>query len=77
MKKLVPFRSVLVFGGAGFIGSNWANHILRASDARVHIFDNLSRQGVHRNLEWLRREATLRRCRKRLPYACADAPGAV
>ena len=57
MKKLVPFRSVLIFGGAGFIGSNWANHVLRASDARVHIFDNLSRNGVYRNLEWLRREA--------------------
>jgi len=57
MKKLVPFRSVLIFGGAGFIGSNWANHVVRSSDARVHIFDNLSRNGVHRNLEWLRREA--------------------
>lgn len=56
MKKLVSFRSVLIFGGAGFIGSNWAHHLLKGSDARVHIFDNLSRNGVHRNLEWLRRE---------------------
>ena len=47
----------MIFGGAGFVGSNWANHVLNTSDARVHIFDNLSRQGVHRNLEWLRREA--------------------
>ena len=57
MKKLVPFRSVLIFGGAGFIGSNWASHLLKTGNVRVHIFDNLSRQGVHRNLELLRREA--------------------
>jgi CDP-paratose 2-epimerase len=57
MKKLLSFRSVLIFGGAGFVGSNWAYHLLKTSDApRVHIFDNLSRCGVHRNLEWLRRE---------------------
>src|SRR5437868_5362009 len=57
MKKLLSFRSVVIFGGAGFVGSNWANHVLNTSNARVHIFDNLSRQGVHRNLEWLRQEA--------------------
>lgn len=56
MKKLLSFRSVLIFGGAGFIGSNWASRLLKTSDVRVHIFDNLSRQGVHRNLELLRRE---------------------
>jgi CDP-paratose 2-epimerase len=56
MKKLLSFRSALIFGGAGFIGSNWASHLLKTSDARVHIFDNLSRQGVHRNLELLKRE---------------------
>jgi CDP-paratose 2-epimerase len=56
MKKLLSFRSALIFGGAGFVGSNWAHHLLKTSDARVHIFDNLSRNGVHRNLEWLRRE---------------------
>src|SRR5579864_2376744 len=56
MKKLVSFRSVLIFGGAGFIGSNWASHLLKTTDARVHIFDNLSRQGVERNLELLQRE---------------------
>ncbi|MBV9181104.1 MAG: GDP-mannose 4,6-dehydratase [Acidobacteria bacterium] len=53
MKKLLPFRSVLIFGGAGFVGSNWAAHLLDTSDARVHIFDNLSRPGVQQNLEWL------------------------
>jgi CDP-paratose 2-epimerase len=56
MKKPLSFRSVLIFGGAGFVGSNWANHLLKTTDARVHIFDNLSRRGVHQNLEWLRRE---------------------
>ena len=53
MNKLVPFRSVLIFGGAGFVGSNLAYRILKTTDARVHIFDNLSRRGVHHNLKWL------------------------
>jgi CDP-paratose 2-epimerase len=55
MGKLLPFRSVLIFGGAGFIGSNWAYRLLQSTDARVHIFDNLSRLGVRQNLAWLRR----------------------
>jgi CDP-paratose 2-epimerase len=53
MNKLVPFRSVLIFGGAGFVGSNLAYRILKTTDAKVHIFDNLSRRGVHHNLKWL------------------------
>ena len=48
-------RSALIFGGAGFIGSNLAHHLLTSTDARVHIFDNLSRPGVHHNLEWLKK----------------------
>lgn len=56
MKKPLSLRSALIFGGAGFIGSNWAQHLLKTSDARVHIFDNFSRRGVHQNLDWLRRE---------------------
>src|SRR5581483_1893048 len=52
-----PFRSVLIFGGAGFIGSNWAHHLLRNTDAQVHVFDNLSRQGVTQNLADLRKAA--------------------
>jgi len=48
-------RSVLIFGGAGFIGSNWAHHLLKTSAARVHVFDNLSRPGVQHNLEWLQK----------------------
>lgn len=50
-------RAALIFGGAGFIGSNLAHHLLTRSDARVHLFDNLSRAGVHHNLEWLRKAA--------------------
>ena len=56
-EKVVPIRSALIFGGAGFIGSNWAHHLLKTTDAKVHIFDNLSRRGVHHNLEWLQNAA--------------------
>ena len=56
-RKQEQFRSVLIFGGAGFIGSNWAHRLLDTSDAKVHIFDNLSRPGVRHNLESLQRKA--------------------
>jgi CDP-paratose 2-epimerase len=56
VKKVLSFRSVVIFGGAGFVGSNWASYLLKNTDARVHIFDNLSRLGVEQNLECLRRE---------------------
>jgi len=52
-----PNRSVLIFGGAGFVGSNWAHHLLTRSDAKVHIFDNLSRRKVEHNLQWLQQSA--------------------
>src|SRR6516225_8115235 len=55
MMKAQQHRSVLIFGGAGFIGCNLAQHLLERTDATVHVFDNLSRAGVHRNLEWLRK----------------------
>jgi CDP-paratose 2-epimerase len=50
-------RSVLIFGGAGFIGSNLAHDLLTRTDAKVHVFDNLSRAGVRHNLNWLKRAA--------------------
>jgi len=46
---------VLITGGAGFIGTNLADRLLRAG-RRVILFDNLSRSGVQRNVEWLSRE---------------------
>src|SRR5579871_3183445 len=48
-------RSVLIFGGAGFIGANLARHLLLETGSNVHLFDNLSRKGVQHNLQHLRR----------------------
>ncbi|HEX9597564.1 MAG TPA: SDR family NAD(P)-dependent oxidoreductase, partial [Anaerolineales bacterium] len=45
----------LITGGAGFIGSNYADHLL-ARGAQVTIFDNLSRRGADKNLAWLREQ---------------------
>jgi CDP-paratose 2-epimerase len=45
-------RSFLITGGAGFIGSNYSDRILRRGD-RLVIFDNLCRPGADRNLAWL------------------------
>jgi CDP-paratose 2-epimerase len=50
---------ILIVGGAGFIGSNLARSLL-ADGKHVVIFDNLSRAGVERNLDWLRKEAGIR-----------------
>lgn len=69
MKKVVSFRSVLIFGGAGFIGSNWAARLLQSTDARIHIFDNLSRKGVEYNLRWLQQH---RDASERMKVTVAD-----
>lgn len=45
--------TALITGGAGFIGVNLAGRLLTRG-TRVVIFDNLSRAGAERNLEWLR-----------------------
>jgi CDP-paratose 2-epimerase len=42
----------LVFGGAGFIGTNLADRLCQRG-RRVRIFDNISRVGAARNLDWL------------------------
>ncbi len=57
MKKADRFRSVAIVGGAGFIGSNLAHHLLETSDAKIHVFDNLSRPGVRYNLHALQKAA--------------------
>ena len=43
---------VLITGGAGFIGSNLADHLL-SSGREVRVLDNLSRPGSELNLDWL------------------------
>jgi CDP-paratose 2-epimerase len=48
-------RNYLVTGGAGFIGSNFVHRLLKRGE-QVTIYDNLSRGGSVRNLEWLRGE---------------------
>ena len=49
-------RRTLITGGAGFVGTNLADRILReGDDERVIVFDNLSRAGVEENLRWLTR----------------------
>ena len=44
---------VLITGGAGFVATNVAHRLL-TNGRPVILFDNLSRAGVERNLQWLR-----------------------
>jgi len=46
--------SVLITGGAGFVGVNLAAHLL-ANGERVRILDSLTRAGSERNIAWLQR----------------------
>lgn len=48
-----PRTRALVTGGAGFIGTNVADR-LASGGTPVLIYDNLSRAGVERNLQWLK-----------------------
>ena len=54
MRKHGTERSILITGGAGFIGSNLAERLLVDSAAHVRVLDDLSRSGVEYNLAWLR-----------------------
>lgn len=44
--------NICITGGAGFIGCNLADYHLKQGH-RVTIFDNLSRKGTEKNLNWL------------------------
>lgn len=44
---------ILITGGAGFIGVNYASHLLNQGK-KVVIYDDLSRKGTPRNIGWLR-----------------------
>lgn len=66
-------RKVLIFGGAGFVGSNWASYLLQHTSARIHIFDNLSRKGSQHNLRWLQQH---REAGYRLELTIADVRNA-
>jgi len=46
-------RNYLVTGGAGFIGSNYVHRLIQRNE-HVTIFDNLSRAGAPRNVDWLK-----------------------
>ena len=52
-------KSILITGGAGFIGVNAAQHFHERGWA-VTILDNLSRRGAQDNLDWLRRQRQVR-----------------
>jgi CDP-paratose 2-epimerase len=47
-------QTILITGGAGFIGCNLAERFLAEPNTRVRVFDNLSRRGVQHNLEAMR-----------------------
>ena len=46
-------KNYLITGGAGFIGSNCVARLLGRGE-QVTVYDNLSRLGGPRNIEWLR-----------------------
>jgi len=48
-------KKYLVTGGAGFIGSNYVSRLLKRGE-NVTIYDNLSRAGAPKNLDWLKKD---------------------
>ncbi|MBC7877556.1 MAG: GDP-mannose 4,6-dehydratase [Anaerolineales bacterium] len=50
-------KQYLITGGAGFIGSNYVHRLLsRGHEAKVTIYDNFTRAGAPRNLDWLKQK---------------------
>lgn len=45
-------KRILITGGAGFIGINYASRLIKRGEDVV-IFDNLSRTGTPKNIDWL------------------------
>ena len=52
MNTHLSTAKILITGGAGFIGTNLAHRLLNNGN-EVVIFDNLSREGSKKNLQWL------------------------
>ena len=46
-------KTLLITGGAGFIGTNTVDYFARAG-WKVIVLDNLSRKGSAENLSWLK-----------------------
>lgn len=46
-------KKILITGGAGFIGINLAHYLLKDKNNFVVIYDNLSRKGAEKNIQWL------------------------
>jgi CDP-paratose 2-epimerase len=66
MTSADPGRLALITGGAGFVATNMADRLAR-DGWRVRLFDNLSRPGVERNVQWL-----TRRYRDRIDLTVGD-----
>ncbi len=52
-KKVESQKHFLITGGAGFIGTNLAKHLLQLGHV-VTVFDSLARDGVESNIRWLK-----------------------
>jgi CDP-paratose 2-epimerase len=69
-------KPVVITGGAGFIGTNLADRLVREGN-RVVVYDNLSRPGVEQNIEWLKathgNAVTFELADIRDPYVLRDA----